>query len=63
MAEGAQLSKVADDEFLLGMFPSLAMAERVAQAIMKCDETLTVEVVDMRPEAETEEANEDEEDE
>ena len=63
MAEGAQLSKVADDEFLLGMFPSLAMAERVAQAIMKCDETLAVEVVDMRPEAETEEANEDEEDE
>ena len=61
MASEAQLSKVADDEFLLGMFTSRATADRVAQAIMKCDENLSVEVVEIRPEPEEDESDEDDE--
>ena len=61
MASEAQLSKVADDEFLLGMFTSRATADRVAQAIMKCDENLSVEVVEIRPEPEEDESDEEDE--
>jgi hypothetical protein len=50
MAAEAQLSKVADDEFWLGMFASRATAERVASAIEKCDDSLWVDIVDNRPE-------------
>lgn len=62
MAADAQLSKVADGEFLLGMFPSLAMADRVVMALRKCDDNLTVEVMD-RPKTEESEADEEEKDE
>lgn len=54
MAVDSQLSRLAENSFSVGMFASRAMAERVAQAIMKSDETLTVEVDELRPEAEDE---------
>jgi hypothetical protein len=50
MAADCQISKSAEDAFVVGMFASRATADRVAQAVQKCDENLTVEVVEIRPE-------------
>lgn len=55
MAVDCQLSRLAEDSFSVGMFASRAMADRVAQAITKSDSALTVEVEELRPEAEEEE--------
>ena len=55
MAEGCQLSRLAEDNFLVSSFASCAVAERVANAISKCDETLKVEVQEVKPEPQSEE--------
>jgi hypothetical protein len=55
MAIDCQLSRLAEDSFAVGMFASRAMAERVAQAITKSDNSLSVNVEEIRPEAEEEE--------
>ena len=52
MAEGCQLSRLAEDKFLLSSFESRAVAMRVAEAIQKCDDSLLVEVQEVKPEAE-----------
>ena len=58
MAEGCQLSRLAEDNFLVSSFASRAVAERVANAISKCDETLKVEVQEVKPEPQSEEEEE-----
>ena len=50
MAADCQISKSAEDVFVVGMFASKAVADRVAQAVRKCDENLSVEIVEIRPE-------------
>ena len=55
MAEGCQLSKLAEDKFMVSSFESRAVAERVAEAIEKCDDSLTVEVQEIKSESESEE--------
>lgn len=47
MAEGCAISKVSEDTFIVGLFDSRAMAERVAQAVVKCDESLTTEITEI----------------
>ena len=54
MAADCQLSRLAEDSFSVGMFASQASAERVAQAIAKYDDTLTIEVKEIRTETEEE---------
>lgn len=54
MAEDCQISKSGDGVFSLGTFVSRALAERVAQAVGKCDENLSVEVVEIIPEPKAE---------
>lgn len=49
MAAGCQVSKVAEDTFIVGMFDSRASADRVAQAVAKCDDALAVEVAEVAP--------------
>ena len=44
MAKGCQVSRLADDTFVVGMFESEAVAQRVANAVKKCDASLSVEV-------------------
>ena len=58
MAEGCQLSRLAEDNFLVSSFASRAVAERVANAISKCDETLKVEGQEVKPEPQSEEEEE-----
>ena len=58
MAEGCQLSRLAEDNFLVSSFASRAVAERVANAISKCDETLKVDVQEVKPEPQSEEEEE-----
>ena len=55
MAEGCQLSKLSEDKFLVSTFESRAVAERVAEAIRKCDASLSVEVQEIKPEPEDDE--------
>lgn len=55
MAVDCQLSRLSEESFSVGMFASRAMADRVAQAITKSDDTLTVEVEELRPDEEEEE--------
>ncbi len=50
MAPDCQLSRIAEDNFIVGMFASRAMADRVAQAVGKCDPALTIEIEEIRPE-------------
>ena len=50
-----QLSRVSEDSFIVGMFASRAMAERVAQAVAKYDSGLTASVEEIKPETEDEE--------
>lgn len=47
MAEGCQISKVAEDTFIVGTFDTRVMAERVAAAVAKCDERLAAEVTEI----------------
>ncbi len=44
MAKGCQVSRLSDDSFVVGMFESEAVAQRVANAVKKCDANLSVEV-------------------
>lgn len=55
MAPDCQLSRLAEDSYTVGMFSSRAMAERVAQAVGRSDEQLTVDVEELRSEEEDEE--------
>lgn len=55
MAPECQLSRVSEDSFIVGMFASRAMAERVAQAVAKYDSGLTASVEEIKPETEDEE--------
>ena len=55
MAADCQISKSADGAFSLGTFVNRALAERVAQAVAKCDEKLSVEVIEIKPEPAAEE--------
>ena len=54
MAPDCQLSRLAEDSFAVGMFSSRAMAERVAQAIVKSNEGLSVDVEELQAEEEEE---------
>lgn len=54
MAPDCQLSRLAEDSFTVGMFSSRAMAERVAQAVERSNEELSVEVEELRSEDEEE---------
>lgn len=47
MAEGCQISKIAEDTFIVGTFDTRVMADRVAAAVAKCDESLTAEVTEI----------------
>ena len=49
MASDCQVSKVADNTFIVGMFGSKAVAQRVADAIAKCDESLDVSIAELKP--------------
>ena len=51
MAANCQISKSGEGVFTLAPFDSKALAERVAQAVAKCDERLSVELVEIKPEA------------
>ncbi len=55
MAIDSQLSRLSEESFSMGMFASRAMADRVAQAILNSDDTLNVEVEELRAEEEEEE--------
>ena len=55
LAVDSQLSRLDEENFSVGMFASRAMAERLSKAIAKRDATLTVEVEEIRPNAEDEE--------
>lgn len=50
MAEGCQVSRLNEESFVVGMFESRAVAQRVANAVMKCDEELEVSVAELRGE-------------
>lgn len=52
MAPDCQVSKIADGSFIVGMFGSPVIAQRVADAVVKCDESLMVEVVELKQESE-----------
>ncbi len=52
MASGCQVSRLAEDKFLVATFESRAVAERVVQAIKQSNSLLTVEVQEIKPEAE-----------
>ena len=54
MAEGCQLSRLAEDKFLVSSFDSRAVAERVVEAIKRCDDSLSVEVQEIKSEPEGE---------
>ena len=60
MAAESQITKIAEESFIVGIFDSKAIAERLAQAIAKCNESLDVKVVELKPESD-EENEEDEE--
>ena len=60
MAEGCQVSRLGENNFLVSPFASRATAERVAQAISKCDDALVVEVQEVKPEAVEENAEKEE---
>ena len=50
MAGGCQVSRLGENSFLVSPFASRATADRVAQAISKCNDELEVEVQEMKPE-------------
>lgn len=51
MAGGCQVSRLGENSFLVSPFASRATADRVAQAISKCNDELVVEVQEMKSEA------------
>ena len=51
MAGGCQVSRLGENSFLVTPFASRATADRVAQAISKCNDELVVEVQEVKPEA------------
>lgn len=55
MAADCQISKSGEGVFILAPFVNRALAERVAQAVGKCDENLTVEIIEVKPEPQPEE--------
>ncbi len=55
MAPDCQLSRLSEESYIVGMFASRAMADRVAQAVGKCDPALVVEIEEIRPEEDEEE--------
>ena len=55
MAEGCQVSRLGENKFLVSSFVSRATAERIAQAISKCNDALLVEVQEVKPEGAAEE--------
>ncbi|MBO7330169.1 MAG: SPOR domain-containing protein, partial [Alistipes sp.] len=55
MADGCQVSRLGENNFLVSSCASRAAAERVAQAISKCNDALVVEVQEVKPEGEKEE--------
>lgn len=59
MAPDCAISKISEDTFIVGLFDSRAMADRVAQAIVKCDESLSTEITEIST-APAEEASEQE---
>ncbi len=60
MAEGSQITKIAEESFIIGPFDSKAVAERLAQAIGKCNELLEVAVVELKPESDSEDTEDEE---
>lgn len=60
MAAESQITKIAEDSFIIGTFDSKAIAERLAQAIAKCNESLDVKVVELKPESDEENEEDDE---
>ncbi|MBE6213616.1 MAG: hypothetical protein E7131_02915 [Rikenellaceae bacterium] len=50
MAAGCQVSKLTENTFVVGMFDSKAVAQRLANALMKCDESLDIKVVELKGE-------------
>ena len=59
MAANSQITKLAEDAFVVGPFDSKAVADRLAQAIGKCNESLTVSVVELKPESDEEDSEEE----
>ncbi len=55
MAPDCQLSRLSEDTFIVGMFASRAMADRVAQAVGKCDPDLVINIENIEPEGDDEE--------
>ena len=55
MAPDCQLSRLSEDSFIVGMFASRAMADRVAQAVGKCDAALVINIEEIRPEEDDDE--------
>ena len=55
MAPDCELSRLSEDNFIVGMFASRAMADRVAQAVGKCDPALVINIEEIRPEEDEEE--------
>ena len=55
MAPDCELSRLSEDNFIIGMFASRAMADRVAQAVGKCDPALVINIEEIRPEEDEEE--------
>ena len=60
MASESQITKIAEESFIVGIFDSKAIAERLAQAIAKCNESLDVKVVELKPESDEENEEDDE---
>ena len=60
MAAESQITKIAEESFIVGIFDSKAIAERLAQAIAKCNESLDVKVVELKPESDEENKEDDE---
>ena len=54
MAPDCQLSRLSEDQFIVGMFVSRAMADRVAQAVGKCDPALEINIEEIKPEGDEE---------
>ncbi len=60
MAAESQITKIAEESFIVGIFDSKAVAERLAQAIGKCNESLEVTVVELKPESDSENEEDEE---
>ena len=54
MAPDCQLSRLSEESYIVGMFASRAMADRVAQAVSKCDPALNVTIEEIKPDEDDE---------